>query len=78
MTVQIRCRARGPLVVELEGPCELYGLDGERIALDGRKRVLLCRCGHSKHAPLCDGAHNASDFERPPSDDVAVDSEEPG
>jgi CDGSH-type Zn-finger protein len=28
----------------------------------------LCRCGHSKNKPLCDGSHLAAKFEAPPSE----------
>jgi CDGSH-type Zn-finger protein len=27
-----------------------------------RNRVMLCRCGHSAHKPLCDGTHRTIDF----------------
>ncbi|MEZ4363352.1 MAG: CDGSH iron-sulfur domain-containing protein [Kofleriaceae bacterium] len=69
MSVRIRPKARGPLAVELAGPCELYGLDGNLIDLEGRTRVLLCRCGHTASAPICDGSHNRTDFEKPPARD---------
>lgn len=70
--IRIRPRPRGPLAIELEGPCELYGLDGEPIALGDRKRVLLCRCGHSQTAPICDGSHYRTDFEKPPAAEPAA------
>lgn len=63
MTTVIKCRARGPL--SIKGDFELYGLDGERIDLGDRDRVLLCRCGHSKSRPICDGSHNRTSFEAP-------------
>lgn len=56
MGVEIRPRKRGPLVVE--GEIDLFDEHGERIDVSGRKKILLCRCGHSRSAPLCDGAHN--------------------
>ncbi len=65
--IRIRPRPRGPLAIELEGPCELYGLDGTEIPLGDRKRVLLCRCGHTQTAPICDGSHYRTDFEKPPA-----------
>lgn len=62
--VRIRCRSRGPLVVEGDlGLLELTGLDGSPIDLTGRSRVLLCRCGASASRPLCDGSHNRVPFE---------------
>lgn len=69
MTVRIRTRPRGPLVVELDGPCELYGLDGQAVDLEGRTKILLCRCGHSKNPPQCDSSHYRVDFEKPPEPD---------
>ena len=65
--IRIRPRARGPLAVELEGPCEVYGVDGTLLDLGGRTRILLCRCGHSQTAPICDGSHYRTDFEKPPA-----------
>jgi CDGSH-type Zn-finger protein len=58
---RIKPRRRGPLAVE--GDFELYGLDGERIDLGDRRKVLLCRCGHTKSAPICDGSHYRVPFE---------------
>ncbi len=65
--IRIRARRSGPLVVEVDGPCELYGTDGLLRDTSELRRVLLCRCGASKSAPLCDGAHNRVDFERDPA-----------
>ncbi|MBK8996856.1 MAG: CDGSH iron-sulfur domain-containing protein [Myxococcales bacterium] len=56
MSVSIRTKKNGPLVVE--GDFELYDGDGHRMAVEGQRRVLLCRCGKSTSAPLCDAAHN--------------------
>lgn len=58
---KIAARPRGPLVVE--GEIELYDLEGNRIDVGERKRILLCRCGASKTKPLCDGCHNRIGFE---------------
>jgi CDGSH-type Zn-finger protein len=30
--------------------------------IDAGESIFLCRCGHSKNKPYCDGAHNASAF----------------
>ncbi|MCH9687371.1 MAG: CDGSH iron-sulfur domain-containing protein [Deltaproteobacteria bacterium] len=54
--VRICTRARGPLVVE--GDVELLDEAGQPVDLGERKKILLCRCGASKSAPLCDGTHN--------------------
>ncbi len=65
-TIRIRCRHRGPLVVEGDlKELELKNLEGEPIDVSERSRVLLCRCGSSKTRPFCDGSHNRTDFEAP-------------
>ena len=63
MTVKIRVRAKGPLVVEGLSELELVGPDGAPIDLSGRERVMLCRCGASRTKPICDGAHNRVTFD---------------
>ena len=70
MTVKLKAQHRGPLVVSFpEGTdVALVGTDREPIDLDGRTRLLICRCGQSKNAPLCDGTHYKTDFEAPPAD----------
>lgn len=61
MTVSLRVRHRGPLVVE--GDFEIVGADGERLELGDAKKVKLCRCGQSRNRPFCDGSHYRTDFE---------------
>jgi CDGSH-type Zn-finger protein len=64
VSVRVRVQAHGPL--RLEGEIELTGSDGASIALDGAKRILLCRCGASENAPFCDGSHHRVGFRDPP------------
>lgn len=45
----------GPLWVS--GEIEIERADGQ--PMETRNRVTLCRCGHSRNKPLCDGAHRA-------------------
>ncbi len=33
------------------------------VVVDGTVQFALCRCGHSKNKPFCDGAHHAAKFE---------------
>ncbi len=60
MTVRIRCRKGGPLVIE--GDVDVEGYDGDVLERFG-DRILLCRCGASATAPRCDGSHNRVRFE---------------
>ena len=48
----------GPLWVT--GDIRIERADGQPMEI--RNRVTLCRCGHSKNKPFCDGAHNKIDF----------------
>jgi len=52
------------MVVEAD-EIELISPDGEPVDLQGRTKVLLCRCGASENRPLCDGSHYRTDFEQP-------------
>lgn len=69
--VTIRCRADGPLVVEMpeasgDGTPGLRVTDhlGNEFLLPGHKRaVALCRCGQSKTRPFCDGSHKECGFQ---------------
>jgi hypothetical protein len=45
----------GPLWVS--GEIEIERADGK--PMETRNRVTLCRCGHSRNKPLCDGTHRA-------------------
>ena len=51
-------RAISPVV---DGPLWVTGnvkiIRSDGIPLETRNRVTLCRCGHSKNKPLCDGTH---------------------
>jgi CDGSH-type Zn-finger protein len=48
----------GPLWVT--GDIRIERADGQPIEI--RNRVTLCRCGHSKNKPFCDGTHNERGF----------------
>ena len=43
-----------------EDPRPITGADGH--AWEVRNRVALCRCGHSKNKPFCNGAHASMKF----------------
>ena len=54
----ITVRANGSLRVK---GATLIGADGNVIS--DKETFSLCRCGHSKDKPLCDGAHREAGFE---------------
>lgn len=58
----IRLPENGPLKVE--GLENLLDAKGDRIPTDKGKKgnVALCRCGHSRAKPFCDGTHRKTDF----------------
>jgi CDGSH-type Zn-finger protein len=57
----IRCRENGPLVIQ--GPVKIIDHLGNEFTLQpGKDTVALCRCGHSKNRPFCDGSHRTCGF----------------
>jgi CDGSH-type Zn-finger protein len=50
----------GPYLVR--GPFTLVDQDGREIEVK-RRVVALCRCGHSRIRPFCDGTHKATRFQ---------------
>ncbi len=50
----------GPVL--FRGPLTLSGRGGTRLTLD---QGALCRCGHSKQKPFCDGSHRTTGFTAP-------------
>ncbi len=55
---RIEPREGGPLVVK--GLDDLRGEGGE--ALETKPVMALCRCGHSRNKPFCDGSHKEHGF----------------
>lgn len=68
--VKITVNNNGSLRVE--GDFSIVDPQGHEYGLQGRTVVSLCRCGHSKNLPFCDGAHKdnfmheAKAFDLPP------------
>lgn len=46
--------------LRVEGAFEIVDKQGNSYDLGGREVVSLCRCGHSKNKPFCDGSHNGA------------------
>lgn len=57
--VTLRPLADGPVLAQ--GPLTLFDADGEPVATT--MRTALCRCGHSRKKPFCDGSHQNAGFE---------------
>ncbi len=43
--------------LKVEGDFEIVDMEGNTYHLGGREIISICRCGHSKTKPFCDGAH---------------------
>jgi uncharacterized Fe-S cluster protein YjdI len=55
----IEPQPNGPLYIS--GPMRILDANGAVIRED--TRVALCRCGHSRNKPFCDGSHETSGFQ---------------
>jgi CDGSH-type Zn-finger protein len=68
--VKITINNNGSL--KIEGEVEIVDPTGKAYGLAGRDVISLCRCGHSKNKPFCDGSHkgnfdhDAKAFDLPP------------
>ncbi len=72
----IRCRKDGPLVVEQ--PVTIVDHEGRVLDVPGDKPlVALCRCGHSRKKPFCDGTHRVVGFRSEPADCAPPTSADP-
>jgi CDGSH-type Zn-finger protein len=74
MSVTIRVRPNGPLIIE--GSARIVDQNGDEFTPNPDKpKIALCRCGQSASKPFCDGAHNRCGFaaselaQRPPAPD---------
>ena len=59
--VRITVRPNGPY--RIQGPLTLVDVEGNEFQLPGAEVVALCRCGHSKSKPFCDGSHREVGFQ---------------
>lgn len=58
-TTRIQIAAGGPYLVK--GSCIIINKDGTETVKEGS--FALCRCGHSKNKPYCDGSHKTIEFD---------------
>jgi CDGSH-type Zn-finger protein/uncharacterized Fe-S cluster protein YjdI len=56
--LRVRPQRDGPL--QIDGPFSLTGADRGAVVSGGSAR--LCRCGHSRNKPFCDGSHERTEF----------------
>jgi CDGSH-type Zn-finger protein len=63
MKTRITVNGNGSL--RIEGDFEIMDAAGKAYGLAGRDVVGLCRCGHSRNKPFCDGSHKGN-FEHLP------------
>jgi CDGSH-type Zn-finger protein len=60
--VVIRCRENGPYLIQ--APAKVMDHLGNEFAMPhGKENIALCRCGHSKNKPFCDGNHRQVGFQ---------------
>ncbi len=55
MSTKITVNSNGSL--KIEGDFTIVDKEGNNYDLGGREVLGLCRCGHSKNKPFCDGSH---------------------
>jgi CDGSH-type Zn-finger protein len=58
--VKIQALKNGPLMIQ--GSVEVLDSNGQPMT-PPRPTVALCRCGHSKNKPFCDGMHGKAGFQ---------------
>jgi len=57
-TTKITINSNGS--VRVEGDIEIVDKNGNMYDLGGREVISICRCGHSKNKPFCDGSHKGN------------------
>jgi CDGSH-type Zn-finger protein len=60
--MKITSTLNGPNMLETDESLVLKTSEGMQPL---KSPCYLCRCGHSKNKPLCDGSHMAAKFEAP-------------
>ena len=65
MTITIRLKRNGPLVIAAEEAAEVVILDadGTPVLPEAGKSIALCRCGGSSTKPFCDRSHRENNFD---------------
>ncbi len=58
----IKVRKNGPYLV-IGGGVQITDHEGKPIQPDKSENFVLCRCGHSRSKPFCDGSHRGAEFD---------------
>jgi CDGSH-type Zn-finger protein len=61
MSEKVTMRVKPNGSIRVTGTVDFVDADGN--VLESKTDFSLCRCGHSKEKPFCDGAHKTSGFE---------------
>jgi CDGSH-type Zn-finger protein len=60
MSEKITMRVKPNGSIRVTGTVDFVDADGN--VVDTKTDFSLCRCGHSKEKPFCDGSHKAAEF----------------
>jgi CDGSH-type Zn-finger protein len=72
----IKAVRNGPL--QLKGAFQLLDPEGAAYDVEGRRIVLLCRCGLSQNQPFCDSSHVRHGFTSQDRPTVCASPEDEG
>jgi CDGSH-type Zn-finger protein len=61
MSENIKMRVKANGSIRVTGTVDFVDEDGN--VVETKTDFSLCRCGHSKEKPYCDGSHKAAGFE---------------
>jgi CDGSH-type Zn-finger protein len=61
MSEKVTMRVKPNGSIRVTGEVDFLDADGN--VLETKSDFSLCRCGHSKEKPFCDGSHKAAGFE---------------
>lgn len=61
MSEKVTMRFKPNGSIRVTGTVDFVDADGN--VIESKTDFSLCRCGHSKEKPFCDGAHKTSGFE---------------
>jgi CDGSH-type Zn-finger protein len=61
MSENVKMRVKENGSIRVTGTVDFVDADGN--VVETKTDFSLCRCGHSKEKPFCDGSHKAAGFE---------------